>query len=326
MEDERLSYMVNLRRINLNLLVMLDALLQTRSVTAAAERLGLTQPAVSTGLAKLRDLFADELLVVVGRVTWLTPRAEQLQTPLQDVLETIETMLDKEQFDPRTWDGNFVIATADYMSVILLPHLAQAISKAAPLATVRFTNISHDAAPTLKPGSIDMIIAPIPLVRDPILMSRRIFSDRWLCAFRADSRFATKPVTLDEYLARARCALIPSRPRVSAHQNPSGTKGATRPIRQPAPSSRRMTHSTWRATVSTGCKPRSPTQEQKPIRSRSSAAGRRAAMLSNGCSESSAIISATSSRLCATGPIQLFDGNPGKDTRPRECLYPTTPQ
>lgn len=200
---------VNLRRINLNLLVTLDALLQARSATAAGESIGLTQPAVSAALSKLREIFEDELLVMVGRELRLTPRAERLQTQLKDALQSIEALLDKEHFDPATWDGDFVIATADYMSVILLPHLVDVTSRLAPNATIRFTNLNRDAALNLKLDAIDMIIAPMPLVRDPMLMARHIFSDRWLCAFRADGRFGESGVSLDEYLSGTHaCSLI----------------------------------------------------------------------------------------------------------------------
>jgi len=203
------GWMINLRRINLNLLVTLDALLQARSATAAAESLGLTQSAVSSALAKLRDIFEDELLVLVGRELRLTPRAERLQTQLKDVLQSVELLLDKEHFDPATWEGDFVIGTADYMSVILLPHLLEVTSRAAPGMTIRFTNLNRDAALNLKLDAIDMIIAPMPLVRDPMLMSRHIFSDRWLCAFRADGRFGEAGVSLDDYLAGTHaCSLL----------------------------------------------------------------------------------------------------------------------
>lgn len=200
---------MNLRRVNLNLLIMLDALLQTRSVTAAGERLGLTQPAVSAALSKLREIFDDPLLVMVGRELRLTPRAEHLQAPLKDVLQSIEAMLDSEQFDPATWEGTFVIATADYMSVILLPYLVHVTSVAAPRATIRFTNLNNDTPLNLKLDTIDMIIAPMPLVHDPMLMSRSIFKDRWLCAFNSESRFARDGISLEEYLAGTHaCSLI----------------------------------------------------------------------------------------------------------------------
>lgn len=201
--------MINLRRINLNLLVTLDALLQARSATAAGESLGLTQPAVSSALSKLREIFDDELLVMVGRELRLTPRAERLQTQLKDALQSIEALLDKEHFDPATWDGEFVIATADYMSLTLLPYLVEITSRAAPNATIRFTHINRDAALNLKLDAIDMIIAPMPLVRDPMLMSRHIFSDRWLCAFRADGRFSKDGISMDEYLSGTHaCSLL----------------------------------------------------------------------------------------------------------------------
>ena len=93
---------MNLRNVDLNLLVVLDALLNERNVSRAGERIGLSQPAMSAALARLREIFRDPLLVRVGRDLALTRNAEELIVPLREALDRIEmTLRQKARFDPR---------------------------------------------------------------------------------------------------------------------------------------------------------------------------------------------------------------------------------
>jgi DNA-binding transcriptional LysR family regulator len=178
---------MSLRRFNLNLLTVLDALLDCRNVTRAGERLGLSQPATSAALAKLRDAFHDELLVMVGRELQLTPKAEELREPVKQLLRILEATFERREFDPQNWSDEFIIATADYISVLVLPPLLKAIAEIAPDLTVRFTNITRTSATNLKNDEIDMIIAPMELINDPMLMSRHLFTDRFVVGRHRDT-------------------------------------------------------------------------------------------------------------------------------------------
>lgn len=172
------------RRFNLNLLPLLDALLEYRNVTKAGERLNLTQPAASAALAKLREAFGDELLVNVGRDLKLTPKAERMRAPVRQLLELLASTFEIGDPDPSTWTGQFIVATADYMAMLVLPRLIEALRTTAPRLTVKITNVTRSSAISLRSDEIDMIIGPPQLVDDAALMSRRLFGDRYVWLHR----------------------------------------------------------------------------------------------------------------------------------------------
>ena len=111
-------------RLDLNLLVALDALLTERSITKASERLNLSQSATSNALARLREYFDDELLVQVGRRMEPTPRAEGLRDAVRDVLVRVDaTIAIQPEFDPSKSDRIFRIFVSDYTQMVFAPHL-----------------------------------------------------------------------------------------------------------------------------------------------------------------------------------------------------------
>ena len=111
-------------KLDLNLLVALDVLLVERNVSRSADRLHVTQSAVSNALARLRDYFDDEILVPVGRRMELTPRAELLKEAVRDILVRIESSVTaKPLFEPRTSDRRFRIFVSDYTMITLVPHV-----------------------------------------------------------------------------------------------------------------------------------------------------------------------------------------------------------
>lgn len=121
------------RRIDLNLIVALQALLEHRNVTRAALALNVTQSTMSGILGRLRDCFGDQLLVQVGRHMRLTPLAESLTGPAQNVIGQIDALLDTQpDFDPVTARRKIVIATSDYVVAAFLGDLLCAIANEAP--------------------------------------------------------------------------------------------------------------------------------------------------------------------------------------------------
>src|SRR5437868_3077316 len=117
---------MNLRQVNLNLLVALHALMTQRNVTRAAEAVGLTQSAMSGELRRLRALFGDDLLVRVGRDYHLTPLAEDLVQPVADIMAAVEhTLAHRLTFDPATDERSFSIGMSDYAMVVLLQPVLQ---------------------------------------------------------------------------------------------------------------------------------------------------------------------------------------------------------
>jgi len=121
---------MNLNQVDLNLLVALDALLQTRNLTHAGRRLGCTQPAVSDALRRLRALFDHDLLVRVGRGFELTARARQLVGPVREILERIDrTIEERPRFDPSVDSAQFSVAVSDYASLVLIEPLLKHLAR-----------------------------------------------------------------------------------------------------------------------------------------------------------------------------------------------------
>jgi DNA-binding transcriptional LysR family regulator len=148
-----------LRRTNLDLLPILHELLRTRSVTATAAALGVTQPAVSKALRQLRHEFRDDLLVSLGRDARLTERALLLQPPLARVLSDLGVLLEPAaEFDPAQEALRIVINTADYVSVLVAPELMRLCAQEAPKADIQFVERAFAGVDDM--DSLDFTIAP----------------------------------------------------------------------------------------------------------------------------------------------------------------------
>lgn len=153
---------VDVSSVDLNLLAALDVLLRERSVTLAARRLGLGQPAVSHALARLRDLFADPLLVRSGRGMIATPRAEALREPLARLLADATRLVRHEvRFDPASSTRGFTIICPDLLAT-LLPRIVSRLRRAAPHAGLEVVHRSSDERGALEEGRADLLLGPTP--------------------------------------------------------------------------------------------------------------------------------------------------------------------
>ncbi|UPQ82634.1 LysR family transcriptional regulator [Pseudomonas knackmussii] len=151
---------MNIYSFDLNLLRVLDALLRERNVSRAAERLSLSQPAVSNALNRLRELLDDPLLVRVGRAMQPTPRALSLEAPIRDALQQIEHTLNAgDFFDPATSRQRFVIAVTDYVELICMPPLMAHLAKLAPGIQLGIQHLTPSLpAEALDNGAIDLAV------------------------------------------------------------------------------------------------------------------------------------------------------------------------
>ena len=149
---------MDLAKVDLNLLVVLHALLETGSVTRAAERLGSSQPAVSRALAKLRRLFGDRLMVKAASGMTPTLRAEAMREPLATLLGGVETFLHKPKFDPASTDRVFRIATTDYGALAILPNIAARFAREASNAAIEVVGFSRDVFRMLADGQVDFVL------------------------------------------------------------------------------------------------------------------------------------------------------------------------
>jgi DNA-binding transcriptional LysR family regulator len=153
---------MNLASLDLNLLVALDALLAEGHVGRAAGRVGLSQPAMSHALRRLREIFGDPLLVRVGARMEFTPRAEELRAPLATALDQVRGLFRAEAFDPATSDRHFVLMMPDLVVDLLMPALAEKVGSLAPrvsLQVVPWTCPGQAASELLQP--VDLILACI---------------------------------------------------------------------------------------------------------------------------------------------------------------------
>ena len=152
---------MNLKGLDLNLLVALDVLLRERSITRGGERLGLSQSAMSGALARLREYFSDPLLVPVGRSLMLTPLAEGLSDPVTRILRDIQAAIStRAEFDPAHSDRRFSIMASDYAFTAFMPQLFARLEREAPSVTLQLRQLSPDWHEELNRGDIDFLIVP----------------------------------------------------------------------------------------------------------------------------------------------------------------------
>ncbi len=149
------------KRLDLNLLVALDHMLELRSVSAAADKMFMSQSAMSNALTRIRTYFDDPLLIQVGRRMELTPRAEALRPSIRDILVRIEATIETElEFRPDQSTRVFNILLSDYSMRVLMPHVFAVAQEQS--ATVRFNLNPQTEAPyaQLERGEIDMLVSP----------------------------------------------------------------------------------------------------------------------------------------------------------------------
>ena len=191
----------DLRTLDLNLLKTLDALLDERSVTRAAARLSLTQPAVSGMLNRLRDYFDDPLFIRVPHGIVPTTRAEELAAPVKRILADINVLLQPVAFDPLTANLTFTIAATDYaLRAVVVPFIA-ALKTQAPGIRVRVVPVTPGSLVSqLEQGNIDVALIT-PHTTPDELHSRALYDERYVCMMRADHPNAGEPMTLDRFCA-----------------------------------------------------------------------------------------------------------------------------
>jgi DNA-binding transcriptional LysR family regulator len=152
---------VKLGAIDLNLLVVFDAVMQERNVTRAGERLGLSQPAMSHALTRLRHMLKDDLFIRSPKEMLPTPRAEQLAVPVRMALDGLQQSLEPTQFDPAKAARKFRIAVDNYAAVVLVGVLAEQIGKVAPQVVLEFLpSGTLKLLDLLDHGELDLAIGP----------------------------------------------------------------------------------------------------------------------------------------------------------------------
>lgn len=188
-------------RLDLNLLVILNALLTERSISRAAERVNLSQPAASNALARLRDYFEDELLVSSGRQSILTPRAESLIEPVREVLMRIDsTIATPPQFNPETETRTLSLLVSDFTSTVLMPSLLAMLYERAPGIRVRLCPQTSRADEALEQGEADFLVIPTQFLSKSH-PSAALFEEEYVCVTWTGNTAVTDMLSLELYLA-----------------------------------------------------------------------------------------------------------------------------
>ena len=177
---------MDLSRVDLKLLLALEALVSLRSVTLAARQLRIQQPAMSAALARLRALFGDELLVRSGGAMQVTPRAAELAVAVGAALQLLRGALDAEvPFAPAESPRAFTLASSDYTSLVLLPGLVHAVSRTAPRVDLRVVGYDKaDIAAMLRDRQVDVAVGVFPDVVAASLVRVALFVERFVGVVR----------------------------------------------------------------------------------------------------------------------------------------------
>lgn len=204
---------VHLEGLDLNLLVALRALLAERHVTRAAARVGLSQPAMSHALSRLRELLGDPLLVRTPNGMRPTPRAEAMTAPLERALEDIGRLIaSPAPFEPRLSTRKFRIASNDYMELVLFPRLLRRLWIEAPNIDVRIVNLAEAVNTELAEGRLDLAMGVVELANpDPPrgIRSQDLVSDGFVCVVREDHPVVKKRLSLDDFVALPHALVAP---------------------------------------------------------------------------------------------------------------------
>jgi DNA-binding transcriptional LysR family regulator len=190
---------MNVAALDLNLLVALDALLQEEGVSRAGQKIGLSQPAMSHALGKLRDLLGDPLLVRVGGRMELTLRAQSMKHAVRNALERVHEVFVSDSFVPASSNRTFRIFMSDYASSLLLASLSKAVQLSAPRVRIEVHAWREIRADAQESGRIpDAVVAC--QTRDVAGFYRqRLFTDRDVCVMRAGHPLYRKNFTLETF-------------------------------------------------------------------------------------------------------------------------------
>ena len=185
--------MLNLRDVDLNLLVVFQEILREKRISVAADRLGLSQPAVSNALARLRQTFDDELFVRTPRGMMPTALAEQLAEPVATALDTLH-------FEAASSTRTFTIAMSDVGEVYFMPVLAQLCAEQAP--GVRIDTLragGFDMKAEMEAGAIDMAIGAFDDLSGESVFQRRLFQQDYVTMFRRGHPLGAGELTLERF-------------------------------------------------------------------------------------------------------------------------------
>ncbi len=208
---------MRLKQLDLNQLICMDALLSEKSVSRAAERLHLTQPAVSWTLARLREYFDDPLLVRVGRTMMSTPFADSMARPVRDLLLQAQAIAARRpELSPEKMQRDITLVASDYVSAIVLADAIRLVCAQAPGIRVSIWPVSEFFSEQLDSGEIDLLIASSTALT-AAHPSETLFTDTFSCIAALDHPTVQGAITADQYYALGHVAVAWGRGHIRTH-------------------------------------------------------------------------------------------------------------
>ena len=191
------------KRLDLNLLPIAVVLYEERGVGKAAVRLGMSQPAVSAALARLRAAFDDPLFVRTANGMEPTPRAQALIAPARDVLARVERdVLSGMAFNPATTNTTLAFALSDVGEMVFLPKLLERLRAAAPNATIKSVSMLPDRlTDALEVGDVDLAIGYFPDLNKSNFFQQRLFTHHFACLMRTGHPRRAERISRDDFMA-----------------------------------------------------------------------------------------------------------------------------
>lgn len=213
----------------LELLRLFDYLARERHVTRAAQRAGITQPAMSRALGRLRDLFGDPLFVRGPRGVVPTARAEALVVEVREVLARARSLTRPAELDPATLERTFVLGTTDFIESTLLPRLARRVAALAPRVRLVSRPLGRDAPELLASGRLDLLITPRAGMPSEAL-TQHLFDDGFVCAVRADHPRVQKRLSLSTFVELSHVLIAPRGEPGGPVERALGERGLSRHV------------------------------------------------------------------------------------------------
>jgi DNA-binding transcriptional LysR family regulator len=202
---------MEISKVDLNLLVIFDAMFQSQSVTLAAERVGLSQSTMSYELSKLRRLFDDQLFIRMSTGMQPTPRALQLAEPVRRALEIVKSDILKQfRFEPLESERTYTLCMNDIAELNFMPKILQALAVEAPGITIRTATMDRPSLErAMANGEVDLTIGYFPDLKNAGLYQQRLFPHTFACVVRRLHPRIGSEMTLQQFLAESHAVVTP---------------------------------------------------------------------------------------------------------------------
>ena len=202
---------MNIKNFDLNLLVVFKTLYEERNVTKASKKIGITQPAMSNALNRLRYLVKDELFIRGPKGMRPTPRANELASPIQTALNNLELSLSSINFDPQTTKKLYKISISDDVAPLILPNLINFLEKESPNSSLRIrSEQGSEAIKLLDSNDIDFAIGRFEMVSTRF-ESVDLYTEKYVCMMNSDHPLAKdEKLSIAQYLSSKHLRVAPA--------------------------------------------------------------------------------------------------------------------